>query len=149
MFSSGFRFLQALHLSIHHFCPTRMVEITKKTNIKWWIYLAHHSYLVQSSRTLNTIHSGGGTLLALHFPSFYPFLMSGPPTFPLRLIKLSSFVHFVLYVCSLFSSFYFVSLLKSIVSLPPCLMSLVFLLALGIFSAVFFFFFNLFSPSVA
>lgn len=97
MFSSGFRFLQALHFSIHHFCPTRMVEIIKKKKEKLNDEYIHHSYLVQSSRTF-CIHPGGGTLLALHFPSLYPIWMSGPPTFPLRLIKLPSFIHFVLYV---------------------------------------------------
>lgn len=59
--------------------------------------------------------------------------MSGPPTVPLRLIKLPSFVHFVLYVLLPVFLFVLCFFIKQ-----HRLLSLVFLLALGIFSAVFF-----------
>lgn len=103
------------------------------------MHLAHHSYLVQISWTFCT-HPGGGTLLALHFLSLYPIWMSAPPTFPLRLIKLPSFVHFVLYVLLPIFLFVLCFFMKK-----HRLMSLVFLLA---FLVQTFFYFYLFIFSI-
>lgn len=104
--SSGFRFnnQQFTSLSIFLVQQGGFQHWNNKKGIKSWMFVVRHSYLIEISRTLCT-NTGGRTLLALNFPSLYPIWMSAPPSFPLRLIKLPSFVHFVLYVFLSFSLF--------------------------------------------